>query len=172
MPDSAGASFSVGVSDSVAGASRSIESSVAPEKMLSLELLPRIVRVIEVIMKIAAAAVVNLVRKFAPPELPKTVWLEPPVRDALASAPFPDWMRTTRIKRTQVVTWIKVTSVSMIVGLIADSGVEARFYRRSWRKTQRFCCSVSPAVGKSDALLICSANTQCGCTAQIHRADE
>lgn len=52
-------------------------------------------------MKIAAMTDVKRVKKFAPPELPKTVWLEP-LSEALISAPLPDWIRTTRTSRTQV----------------------------------------------------------------------
>lgn len=40
-------------------------------------------------MKIVAVIAVKRVKKFAPPEAPKTVWLEPP-KVALISAPFPD----------------------------------------------------------------------------------
>ena len=57
------------------------------------------VRITEVTMKIVATAAVNLVKKFAPPELPKTVWLEP-ANDALISAPLPDWIKTTSTRRT------------------------------------------------------------------------
>lgn len=39
-------------------------------------------------MKIVARTDVNLTKKFAPPELPNTVWLEPP-NEALISAPLP-----------------------------------------------------------------------------------
>jgi hypothetical protein len=51
--------------------------------------LPWIVRKIEVQKKSAAAPPVKRVKKLAPPELPKTVWLDPP-KEALISAPLPD----------------------------------------------------------------------------------
>lgn len=43
-------------------------------------LLPPLARVMtkEVVIKIPAKAAVNFVKKFAPPELPKIVWLDPP----------------------------------------------------------------------------------------------
>ena len=63
-------------------------------------------------MKMPASAEVNRVKKVAPPELPKTVWLEPP-REALISAPFPDCISTTRINRTQVKTWTTVIKVDI-----------------------------------------------------------
>jgi hypothetical protein len=61
--------------------------------------VPR-VRLNEVNMKTIAVAVVNLVRKFPAPELPKIVWLEPP-NTALTSDPFPVWRRTTMTKKMQ-----------------------------------------------------------------------
>ncbi len=63
-----------------------------------------IVRKIEVIMKIAAQAEVNLVKKFAPPELPKTVWLEPPPPIIPMPPSLPDCTSTTRTRRMQVKT--------------------------------------------------------------------
>lgn len=85
-----------------------------PSKTLFLPLLETIVRVTEVIMKIPARVVVRRVKKLAPPELPNTVWLDPP-KLALISAPFPDWIRTTRMMRTQVMTWTVVTRVCIDV---------------------------------------------------------
>lgn len=70
--------------------------------------------------KIAARVEVKRVKKFAPPELPKTVWLEPP-RVALMSAPLPDWSKTTRTKRTHVMIWTVVTKEDMGSG-IAEGG--------------------------------------------------
>ncbi len=80
--------------------------------MLVRDSLCMIVKVIEVSMKIAAIAAVKRVKKFAPPELPKIVWLDPP-RVVLISAPLPDWIRTTRTSRTQVTIWTTVTKVSI-----------------------------------------------------------
>ena len=71
---------------------------------------PRIVSPSEVTMKIAARTKVVFVKKFAPPELPKTVLLEPP-SVALMSAPLPDCIRTTMTMRQQVMIWITVTKV-------------------------------------------------------------
>ena len=62
---------------------------------------PRIVRVSEVNPKITAKTNVVFVKKFDPPELPKTVLLDPP-RVALISAPFPDCIKTTTMIRKQV----------------------------------------------------------------------
>src|SRR5438094_868151 len=56
-------------------------------KMLFFDCPPMIVRMIEVVIKTAAAACVKRVKKFAPPELPKTVWLEPE-NEAEISAPL------------------------------------------------------------------------------------
>ena len=61
------------------------------------------VRTTEVTMKIVAKAAVKRVKKLAPPELPNTVWLEPP-SVALISAPLPDWTSTTRTNRVQANT--------------------------------------------------------------------
>ena len=70
--------------------------------------------------KIAANVEVKRVKKLAPPELPNTVWLEPP-RVALMSAPLPDWSKTTRTKRTHVMIWTVVTKEDMSSG-IAEGG--------------------------------------------------
>jgi hypothetical protein len=69
-------------------------AEASPSKTDFFEVPPITVRTREVTMKIAARPEVNRVKKLAPPELPKTVWLEPP-KEALISAPFPDWIRTT-----------------------------------------------------------------------------
>jgi hypothetical protein len=74
----------------------------------------------EVVKKIAAKVEVKRVKKLAPPELPKTVWLEPP-RVALMSAPLPDWSKTTRTRRTHVMIWTVVTKEDMASG-IAEGG--------------------------------------------------
>lgn len=70
------------------------------------------VRLSEVKPKIAAKTKVVLVKKFAPPELPKTVLLDPP-SEALMSAPFPDCMSTTITIKRQVMMWITVTKVAI-----------------------------------------------------------
>ena len=80
------------------------------------ERLPMIVRLSDVTMKIAAITEVKRVKKFAPPELPNTVWLDP-AKEALISAPLPDWRRTTRTRNTQATIWTTVVTVCI------DSGI-------------------------------------------------
>ena len=63
----------------------------------------RIASLKEVNMKTAATTTVNLLRKFAGPRLPKTVWLDPP-KAAPISAPFPDWRRIAPIIRKHAIT--------------------------------------------------------------------
>jgi hypothetical protein len=58
------------------------------------------VRIKEVIIKITATPVVNLLRNPIAPELPKIVWLAPP-KAAPISAPFPAWRRTIMIRAIQ-----------------------------------------------------------------------
>ena len=65
--------------------------------------LASIARLSEVSMKMAATTTVNLLKKFAGPRLPKTVWLEPP-NDAPISAPFPDCKRIAPTMRKQTRT--------------------------------------------------------------------
>jgi hypothetical protein len=64
------------------------ENGEASNKLLR-DWPPITVSTIEVVKKIAASTPVIFAKTFAPPELPNTVWLEPP-NDALISAPFPD----------------------------------------------------------------------------------
>ena len=60
-------------------------------------------------------------KKFAPPELPKTVLLEPP-SVALISAPFPDCIRTTITMRQHVMIWTTVTNVVIGLGFSENGG--------------------------------------------------
>lgn len=54
-------------------------------------------------MKIAAAAVVNLLRKFPGPRGPNTVWLAPP-KAAPIPAPLPACRSTIRMRETATAT--------------------------------------------------------------------
>jgi hypothetical protein len=54
----------------------------------------------EVNMNITAAATVTFCKKDVAPELPKTVWLEPP-KAAPMLAPFPFWTKTIKIRAMQ-----------------------------------------------------------------------
>ncbi len=83
--------------------------------------LPRIVSPSEVVIKTAASAKVRRVKKLAPPELPKTVLLEPP-REALMSAPFPDCIKTTRTIKAAVTMWTTVRNVIISVGFNEIAG--------------------------------------------------
>lgn len=60
----------------------------------------RIAKVSEVNMNTKAVMTVNLLRKFAGPRLPNTVWLEPP-KAAPISAPLPDCNRIAPIMSKQ-----------------------------------------------------------------------
>ena len=57
----------------------------------------------DVSIKTNAVMTVNLLRKFAGPRLPNTVWLEPP-NAAPISAPFPDCSRIAPIMSRQTIT--------------------------------------------------------------------
>ena len=72
-----------------AGASVLVAAVELPEKRLLRDCDRRTVSEREVTKKMAAKTEVTRVKRFAPPELPKMVWLDPP-SDALISAPFPD----------------------------------------------------------------------------------
>lgn len=63
----------------------------------------RMARVKEVNMNTNAVMTVNLLRKFAGPRLPNTVWLEPP-KAAPISAPLPDCSRMAPIMSRQTMT--------------------------------------------------------------------
>ncbi len=65
-------------------------------------------------MKTMAIAVVNFVRKFPAPLLPKIVALEPP-NTAPTSAPLPVCNSTTRIKPMLTMMWMIVTNIIMLV---------------------------------------------------------
>jgi hypothetical protein len=101
----AGASLAAGAD----GAAASLDGAVVAVGIARLSttevrlLFSISVRPTEVAKKIAAKIEVRRVKKFAPPELPKIVWEDPP-RLAEISAPFPLWSRTIVIKRRQVMT--------------------------------------------------------------------
>ncbi len=82
-------------------------AGAAPSKTLFRDRPWITVRTIEVVKNTAAKTAVARVKKFAPPELPKMVWLDPP-SDALMSAPLPDWTSTKRQTKIQLNTWIRV----------------------------------------------------------------
>ena len=92
--------------------------------MAGLPLSPRItetsccrdknVRLKEVIMKRMAATAVSFARKGAAPELPKTVWLEPP-KAAPIPAPLPCCKSTMEIKAKHTSTWMTIITVVMIL---------------------------------------------------------
>lgn len=99
----AGAEFAAGD----AGATGAVEALDAggvaiPSNTLLRVWVPNTVSIKDVDMKIAAITLVKRVKKLAPPELPKTVWLDPP-KEVLISAPFPDWISTTKINKIAVV---------------------------------------------------------------------
>ena len=77
-----------------------MRSMIVEEKVRSLA---RMARLSEVTMKTIATTTVNLLRKFAGPRLPNTVWLEPP-NAAPISAPLPDCKRMAPIIRKQAMT--------------------------------------------------------------------
>ncbi len=106
----AGADFDESTSDLGAGI---LDVGTAESKSDRFARLPMIVKLRDVMPKIAARTKVVLVKKLAPPELPKTVLLEPP-SVALISAPFPDCIRTTMTMSKQVRMWITVTKVAII----------------------------------------------------------
>ena len=67
----------------------------------------------DVSIKTKAVMTVNLLRKFAGPRLPKTVWLEPP-NAAPISAPLPDCSRIAPIMSRQTITWMMISKVYML----------------------------------------------------------
>ena len=73
----------------------------------------RKVRLKEVSMKRIAATAVSLARNGAAPELPKTVWLEPP-KAAPIPAPLPCCKSTMEIRARQTATWMMIITVVMI----------------------------------------------------------
>ena len=83
-------SEAVGAASPPLGASGSIGWVAAvPSNTPRRDSVPITVKAMDVHMNKVAKAAVNFVKKFAPPLLPNTVWLEPP-KEALISAPFPD----------------------------------------------------------------------------------
>ncbi len=83
MAGAGAAGAAAGAAGAVAGAAATgagAEVAGADASSKSERFLPDFttVKVIEVSMKRVATTAVNFVKKFAPPELPKTVWLEPP----------------------------------------------------------------------------------------------
>jgi hypothetical protein len=118
----AGGAFAAAVGSN--GSLAAVEGIVAAAPVSKTERFsrpPMIVKPTDVHMKIAARAKVVFVKKFAPPELPKTVLLEPP-RVALISAPFPDCMRTTTTIKKQVTIWTTVTKVVIGPGFKSKGG--------------------------------------------------
>jgi hypothetical protein len=80
------------------------------------------VRIKEVIIKITATPVVNLLRNPIAPELPKIVWLAPP-KAAPISAPFPAWRRTIIISAIQT----KICRTVMIAIIFNPHKSDLRF---------------------------------------------
>lgn len=76
------------------------KSMTVEEKLRSLA---RMASDNEVNMNTKAVITVNLLKKFAGPRLPNTVWLEPP-KAAPISAPFPDCSRIAPIMSRQTMT--------------------------------------------------------------------
>ena len=93
-----------------AGAGFVFRSMTVEEKF---RCLARMARDKEVNINTNAVMTVNLLRKFAGPRLPKTVWLEPP-NAAPISAPFPDCSRIAPIMSRQTMTWIMTSNVYIL----------------------------------------------------------
>ena len=92
--------LSDGVELGVVAAGFLFKSMTVEEKFRSLA---RMARDNEVNMNTKAVTTVNLLRKFAGPRLPKTVWLEPP-NAAPISAPLPDCSRIAPIISRHTIT--------------------------------------------------------------------
>jgi hypothetical protein len=58
---------------------------------------------------------VSFVIKPVEPELPNSVWLEPPPKAAPISDPLPVWRRTTKIRATATTTWITESTVIIFI---------------------------------------------------------
>ena len=69
-------------------------------------------------MKTIAPTVVTLFNKGKGPSEPKTVWLEPPPKDAPMSAPLPCCKRTMPIRKIQTLTCKIVNNVIIICYLM------------------------------------------------------
>lgn len=95
-----GVADSDGVALGVVAAGFLFKSMTVEEKLRSFAI---IARDNDVNMKTNAVMTVNLLRKFAGPRLPNTVWLEPP-KAAPISAPLPDCSRMAPIMSRQTMT--------------------------------------------------------------------
>ena len=91
---------SAGVELGVVAAGFLFKSMTVEEKFRSLA---KIARVKEVNINTKAVMTVNLLKKFAGPRLPNTVWLDPP-KAAPISAPLPDCSKIAPIMSRQTIT--------------------------------------------------------------------
>ena len=91
---------SEGVELGVVAAGFLFKSMTVEEKFRSLA---KIARVKEVNINTKAVMTVNLLKKFAGPRLPNTVWLDPP-KAAPISAPLPDCSKIAPIMSRQTIT--------------------------------------------------------------------
>jgi hypothetical protein len=64
----------------------------------------------DVSMNTTATAVVIFPSRVPGPELPKSVWLEPP-KAAPMLAPLPRWSSTMMIRKIQTMTWIMLIKI-------------------------------------------------------------
>lgn len=91
---------SEGVELGVVAAGFLFKSMTVEEKFRSFA---KIARVKDVNINTKAVMTVNLLKKFAGPRLPNTVWLDPP-KAAPISAPFPDCSKIAPIMSRQTMT--------------------------------------------------------------------
>lgn len=91
---------SEGVELGVVAAGFLFKSMTVEEKFRSFA---KMARVNEVNINTKAVMTVNLLKKFAGPRLPNTVWLEPP-KAAPISAPLPDCSKIAPIMSRQTIT--------------------------------------------------------------------
>lgn len=91
---------SEGVELGVVAAGFLFKSMTVEEKFRSFA---KMARVKEVNINTKAVMTVNLLKKFAGPRLPNTVWLEPP-KAAPISAPLPDCSKIAPIMSRQTMT--------------------------------------------------------------------
>ena len=89
-----------GVELGVVAAGFLFKSMTVEEKFRSFA---KIARVKDVNINTKAVMTVNLLKKFAGPRLPNTVWLDPP-KAAPISAPFPDCSKIAPIMSRQTMT--------------------------------------------------------------------
>ena len=92
-----------GACDFVAGAAGAAGAALLSKIVEDVRFPEKYPSVSEVIIKTIAMPVVNRVRKFPAPLLPKMVELEPP-KTAPTSAPLPVCSKTTRIKPMLTIT--------------------------------------------------------------------